>query len=386
MIYLDDILIFSHSFTEHKQHLNEILSILAKAKFQVNPDKCTIAATEIDFLSHTINERSIKPSGEKIKAIIGLPPPKTLKDANEFLGKINWYRKFIPNFARIAAPLHKVTNKTKQRHHEFTWGPEQQQAFEEFKNVLTTPPLFLEYPEPSTTFILTTDASDVGIGGILRQETPNGTKINYYKSRVLNDTERKYDTFEKEALAIYWCISELRYYIGDYQIIVETDHKPLENFHHKQINNKRVMNCLFKLQDLLPQIIAVKYRRGANNTAADYISRHFPPSTTHTTTPPINTITTDDWPPGTEQWSNTFPQPQRTQFNTSSRYTNVQNHPQINAVTTRVQAKRLVQPESTSTTTLSTPILPSSTPSSSSSPTTLYDFSLTRIRTEQEKD
>ena len=63
---------------------------------------------------------------------------------------------------------------------------------------------------------------------------------------------------EKEALAIYWCISELRSYIGDSNFIVETDHKPLENFHRKQINNKRVMNWLFKLQDILPQIIAVK--------------------------------------------------------------------------------------------------------------------------------
>ncbi|CAF4841065.1 unnamed protein product, partial [Rotaria sp. Silwood2] len=76
--------------------------------------------------------------------------------------------------------------------------------------LLTTYPLFLEYPDLSTPFVLTTDASDIGIGGILRQDTPHGTKINYFKSRALDDTERKYDTIEKEALAIFWCISELR--------------------------------------------------------------------------------------------------------------------------------------------------------------------------------
>ncbi|CAF4758604.1 unnamed protein product, partial [Rotaria magnacalcarata] len=74
---------------EHKQHLNEILSILAKANFQVNPDKCSIAVQEIDFLSHRINEQCIKPNGDKIKAIVDLPAPTTLKEANEFLGKIN---------------------------------------------------------------------------------------------------------------------------------------------------------------------------------------------------------------------------------------------------------------------------------------------------------
>ncbi|CAF5002964.1 unnamed protein product, partial [Rotaria magnacalcarata] len=79
------------------------------------------------------------------------------------------------------------------------WGPDQQQSFDEFKRLLTTYPLFLEYPDLSTPFVLTTDASD--------------------------DTERKYDTIEQEALAIFWCISELRSYIGDSSFIVETDHK-----------------------------------------------------------------------------------------------------------------------------------------------------------------
>ncbi|CAF3818057.1 unnamed protein product [Rotaria sp. Silwood1] len=353
MAYLDDILIFSRTFDEHVKHLTEILSILAEVNFQVNPDKCFIAVNEIDFLGHTINEHSIKPNGEKIKAIVHLPSPKTLKEANEFLGKINWYRKFIPNFARIAAPLHKVTNKTKHRRHEFRWGPEQQQSFDEFKHILTTSPLFLEYPDLSTPFTLTTDASDIGIGGILRQDTPAGTKINYFKSRLLNDTERKYDTFEKEALAIYWCITDLRSYIGDSNFIVETDHRPLENFHLKQINNKRVMNWTFKLQDILPQIIAVKYCKGANNTAADYISRHLPSSTSVDTTPPGPTDTP---------------------------HSHMCDNAELNAVTTRAQATLLAEPHS------STPIAPESTRPSPSTSNQSYDFSLSRIRTEQNTD
>ncbi|CAM4824264.1 unnamed protein product [Rotaria magnacalcarata] len=119
MVYLDDILIFSCSFNEHTKHLNEILSILAKANFQVNPDKCCIAVQEIDFLSHTINEQFIKPNGNKITAIIDLPAATTFKEANEFLGKINWYRKFIPDFARIAAPLHTFTIRDRNRISKF---------------------------------------------------------------------------------------------------------------------------------------------------------------------------------------------------------------------------------------------------------------------------
>ncbi|CAF4666594.1 unnamed protein product, partial [Rotaria sp. Silwood2] len=343
-------------------------SILAKANFQVNPDKCSIAVQEIDFLSHTINEQCIKPNGDKIKAIVDLPTPKTLKEANEFLGKINWYRKFIPNFARIAAPLHKVTNKTKHHRHEFKWGPDQQQSFDEFKRLLTTYPLFLEYPDLSTPFVLTTDASNIGIGGILRQDTPNGTKINYFKSRMLDDTERKYDTIEQEALAIFWCISELRSYIGDSDFIIETDHKPLENFHKKQINNKRVMNWLFKLQDMLPQIIAVKHRPGAHNAAADYISRHFPPATSTNIYPSSTAVTYDDWPIE----------------HTCTRNGSI--NAEINAVTTRAQSKLQAQPHSSSPNASSTSTTSQSTCSSPPITTPLHDFSLSRIRSEQAQD
>ncbi|CAF3601602.1 unnamed protein product [Rotaria socialis] len=133
MVYLDDILIFSRSFNVQKKHLNEILSILAKANFQVNPDKCCIAVQEIDFLSHTINEQFIKPNGNK--------------------SKINWYRKFIADFARTAPPLHKVTHNTKHRRHEFKWGPDQQHLFDAFKRILAAYPLFLEYSDLSTSFI-----------------------------------------------------------------------------------------------------------------------------------------------------------------------------------------------------------------------------------------
>ena len=286
--------------------------------------------------------------------------------------------------------MHKVTNKTKARRHEFTWGPEQQASFDEFKRILTTSPLFLEYPDLSSPFILTTDVSDVGIGGILRQETPTGTKINYFKSRLLNDIKRKYDTFEKEALAIYWCLTELRPYIGDSDITVETDHKPLENFYKKQINNRRVMNWLFKLQDLLPQLLAVEYHQGANNTAADYISRHFPTSEPINANLPITDQMHDDWPQGSQSWSDDIPKQQRQQFTRSFPptpkvvYNDIPNI-ELYAVTTRAQAKLLNQS------------VPSPPPHSPPSPqpsslsactahTPLYDFSLSRIRSEQEQD
>ncbi|CAF1439606.1 unnamed protein product, partial [Didymodactylos carnosus] len=172
-----------------------------------------------------------------------------------------------------------------------------------------------------------TDASDVGISGILRPETPKGTKINYYKSRTLSDTEKRYDTIEKEALAIYWCITDLRQYIGDSYISVETDHKPLANFHKKDINNKRVMNWLFKLQDIIPQITEIKHKLRDKNTGPDYLSKH------PTSSPCVETTLESDeehWPRGTEAWE--IKPPRVSSFTA-----------QINAVITRQEAKRRQQ-------------------------------------------
>ncbi|CAF4410957.1 unnamed protein product, partial [Rotaria magnacalcarata] len=277
VIYLDDIVIFSHSFEEHKRHVDEILSILDTAHFKVSPPKCTIAANQIEFLGHLITPNTVEPCRDKIKVILDIPSPRTLSQANRFLGKIGYYRKFIPDFARIAAPLHKVTNKTRTKRHEFYWHDEQQAAFEQFKTILTTSPLFLHFPDPSVPFILSTDASLTRIAGVLKQNTSNGLKVCYYKSRLLSDIEQRYSATEREALAIYWCLDQLRTYIGGSSVLIETDHQPLSNMHKKHsFRNKRIDNWLLKLQDILPQIIAIKYRRGVDNVGPDFLTRYDP--------------------------------------------------------------------------------------------------------------
>ncbi|CAF4594727.1 unnamed protein product [Didymodactylos carnosus] len=97
----------------------------------------------------------------------------------------------------------------------------------------TTEPLFLQHSDPTAPFILSTDASIIGISGILRQTTQYGTRICYYKSRTLSDTEKRYDPMEREALAMYWSTQQLREYIGDSYFSIETDSQPLINFHKK---------------------------------------------------------------------------------------------------------------------------------------------------------
>ena len=112
LVYIDDIVVFSRSFEKHLEHIQQLLSILSKHNFQLNSVKCNIFQQQIDYLSRTISEHDVKPNNEKIQAIIKLKEPSTLAEASKFLGAISWYRKFIPQFATIAAPIHRITNLT----------------------------------------------------------------------------------------------------------------------------------------------------------------------------------------------------------------------------------------------------------------------------------
>lgn len=366
VVYLDDIVIFSQTMKEHKQHVADVLSTLHNANFQVSPTKCSIAVETIEFLSHIVTGDKVKPSPDKIKAIVEIAPPKTLAQANKFIGKVAYYRKFIRDFAKIAAPIHKVTNKTRTKRHEFKWGTEQQEAFEKFKAILTTAPLFLDFPNHNLPFILSTDASEFRIAGVLKQHTENGMKICYYKSRLLNDTERRYSASEREALAIFWCLNELRNYIGDSEVTVETDHKPLVNMHRKKAyGNKRIDNWLIQLQDMIPQINEIKYRRGVDNAGPDYLTR-------------CETISTEEQ----QQSYFAITRSMAKQTNLHAPPPSMITTKEIKATTTLTAAMK-GQPSSTTIASDCTDLI---TSSSTRAATLIADLTLEKIKTEQNND
>ncbi|CAF1587730.1 unnamed protein product, partial [Didymodactylos carnosus] len=133
----------------------------------------------------------------RIQAILDIPQPTTLAQANKFIGKIGWYRKFIPKFAELAAPIHTKKNR------EFYWHEDQVQAANKLKQVLTDEPLVLKYPHPTAPFILATDASEYAIDDTLKQIIDGQTHYNYFLSRLLTPTEMNYSTIDREALASF---------------------------------------------------------------------------------------------------------------------------------------------------------------------------------------
>jgi hypothetical protein len=272
LVYLDDIIIFSKTFKEHLQHVEHILASLHRYKFQLNPAKCAFFLNEMDYLGHHINSNGLSPLDDKIKAILQLPIPKNLKEANHFIGAIGWYRKFIKDFAQIAAPIHAVTNKNKNQRHAFRWNSEQTDSFNKLRSAITSKPLVLDFPDSTSPLILSTDASDIGIGAVLRQETPSGPKILYYFSQMLTSPQRKYATIEREALAIGLAICKLRPYLLGRPFRIETDHCPLCNFHQRGSRNRRVDWWSIALSEF--DIAEVKFKKGTLNCDCDLLSRY----------------------------------------------------------------------------------------------------------------
>ncbi|CAF1483840.1 unnamed protein product [Rotaria sordida] len=146
---------------------------------------------QINYLGHTIDKDTIKPMTEKIEAILNMKHPCTLTAANKFIGALSWYRKFIPGFASTASPIHSVTNLTRNNRRKFQWKFAQSQAFQRLKQMLVSEPLFLHYPVDDKPIILTTDASSVGIGGVLQQESARNNILQQQsKNRTYYDKNR----------------------------------------------------------------------------------------------------------------------------------------------------------------------------------------------------
>ena len=265
-VYMDDIVIYATSLEEHERKYNLLIERLRKANLKLQPDKCEFLKTEVTYLGHIISRDGVKPDPRKLEAVKSFPRPKTPKNIKQFLGLAGYYRRFIPNFSRLAKPLtNLLKNDTR-----FEWTSFQEESFETLKQLLCEEPV-LQYPDFSKPFILTTDASGTAIGGILSQGEINQDRPIAYASRTLTDNEQKYDTYEKEALAIVYCVKHFRPYLYGRKFTLVTDHKPLMWFKNAQDANMRILRWRLKLAEYDYEVV---YKAGKTNVNADALSRN----------------------------------------------------------------------------------------------------------------
>jgi len=169
-----------------------------------------------------------------------------MKQLTAFLGLANFYRKYVPDFAMIAAPLTDATRKGNPN--EVVWNDNRDEAFQELKRRISTPPI-LRLPDVTQSFILQTDASHIGIGAVLLQENATGEQRPVaFASRKLQPRESNYSTTEGECLAIVWKITKFQEYVYGTEFFLETDHEPLQYLRQAKFQNGRLMRWALALQ------------------------------------------------------------------------------------------------------------------------------------------
>lgn len=238
---------------------------MRKYNLKLQPDKCEFLRKEVSYLGHVIGSTGVRPDEKRVEAVKSYPVPKTTRELKGFLGLAGYYRRFIPNFSKIAKPLTELLKKNTP----YVWDDRTEKAFNTLKELLTTQPL-LQYPNFTKPFVLTTDASNDAIGAILSQG-PIGKDLPIsYASRTLNNAERNYPTVEKELLAIVWGCKHFRQYLYGRKFTVVTDHRPLTWIFSVKDPSSRLLRWRLKLEEYEYEVI---YKKGSNNTNADALSR-----------------------------------------------------------------------------------------------------------------
>lgn len=282
LLYLDDVVIFSTTFEQHLARLDLVLGRFAHENLKVKLSKCSFFKSQVSFLGHVISTEGIATDPEKIRAVAEWRQPQDLQELKSFLGFASFYRRFVKNFASIAAPLHalctlgnvkcgaKLSAASFQQH----WSVECDQAFRRLREKLTSAPV-LSYADFSKPFYLEIDASYQGLGAILSQEVEGRRRPVAYVSRGLRPSERNmenYSAMKLELLGLKWAVTDMfREYLLGNKFVIFTDNNPLSHLQTAKLGaiEQRWVSELAQFDD---QIV---YRPGRLNAGADALSRQY---------------------------------------------------------------------------------------------------------------
>lgn len=265
--YIDDVVTYSFSWADHLGHLSQLFDRLEGAGLVVNLPKCELGKGRVTYLGHQVGYGAVLPKAAKVQAILDFPAPRTRQQLMRILGMCGFYRKFVPNFAAVTAPLPNLLRKGMR----YVWTEECQVALDQVKAILSCEPV-LTAPDFTAPFKLAVDACDAGVGAVLLQSDASGVdKPVAYFSKKLNVHQKAYSTIEKEALALVLAVEHFEVYLsGGGEVIVYTDHNPLTFLAKFRGSNQRVFRWGLALQ---PYSLVVKHLARRDNIIADTLSR-----------------------------------------------------------------------------------------------------------------
>ena len=264
LVYLDDVLIYSSSPEEHARHLDLVLAKLQEHNLVCHPDKCQFELSELRYLGYIVGREGLKPDPAKVQLVQDWVTPKDTGEVRSFLGLVNYFRRFIPRYDALAAPLYAMTKKEPP-----PWDRSCDAAFEALKRALTNAPT-LRLPNLKLTFHVYSDASVRGIGGVLMQCYPDGMHPIAFIGRRQTTAEVNYITTEQELLALVYCLKVWRCYLEGLTFVVHTDHQPLAWLHTQTSLSRRQARWV----EFLGRFhFAIQWEPRDKNVVADCISK-----------------------------------------------------------------------------------------------------------------
>ncbi|XP_021321685.1 uncharacterized protein LOC110437539 [Sorghum bicolor] len=261
LVFFDDILIYSESWTDHLRHMQTILSVLRQHQLFVKRSKCTFGAPSVSYLGHVISEAGVAMDPAKVQAIHEWPVPRSARAVRSFLVLAGYYRKFVHNYGALAAPLTALTKKD-----GLSWTADAAAAFDALKAAVTAAPV-LAMPDFTKPFTVQCDASTSGFGAVLVLE---GHPLAFF-SRPVAPRHRALAAYERELIGLVHAVRHWRPYLWSRRFVVKTDHYSLKYLLDQRLATIPQHHWVGKL---LGFDFAVEYKSGAANVVADDLSWH----------------------------------------------------------------------------------------------------------------
>ena len=265
LVYLDDVIIMGRTFKEHLRNMEKVFTRIRGANLKLSPKKCALFKKEVSYLGHVICADGVRTDPEKIKAVQQWPAPKNKTEVRAFLGLCTYYRRFVMSFSDIAKPLHQLTEDKR----DFIWDKNCESAFNELKQRLCEAPI-LGYPSRDGRFVVDTDASNTGIGGVLSQVQEDRQVVIAYFSKALSKPERNYCVTRRELLAVVKTLQHFHKYLIGRQFTLRTDHAALKWLLQFKNPEGQVARWLEQLQEFN---FVTEHRSGKGHNNADALSR-----------------------------------------------------------------------------------------------------------------
>ncbi|MCG7876694.1 MAG: RNase H-like domain-containing protein [Candidatus Thiodiazotropha endolucinida] len=261
---VDDILVYGRTREEHDQRLRKVMERALEKGIRFNEDKLVVGVSEIEYFGNILSDSGMKPSQNKVSAILNMDPPTCRSELETFLGMVTYLSRFCENLAEITSPLRKLLENNVL----FSWDKPQDDAFQKVKDLITKAPV-LAYYDKERPLTIQCDASKSGLGATLMQD---GKPIAY-ASKSLTQSEMNYAQIEKEMYAIVFACKRFHTYVYGRKTVVETDHLPIVS-----IQKKPLYLCPSRLTRMLLQLqkydLDITFKKGVELHIADALSRN----------------------------------------------------------------------------------------------------------------